>query len=124
MGDVHEPTPLASATPGDTVDDGGSAPTPPVDASDCAPSAIATNSASAAASVAPVASSRRAPVTCACFTWIHRDENGQQCFPTFGACQQEFRGFGRKDKLPCRIQRDDGCGSFACRRSGAECYGR
>lgn len=59
---------------------------------------------------------------CFCFSWVHRDQNGQSCFPTKGTCDAEFKALGRTDKIACAAETD--CRSYACRKSGKECVAR
>jgi len=55
-------------------------------------------------------------------SWVHRDENGEYCYPTRAACDESFRTFGRHDKLPCRAAMQPRCERIACRGGGAQCF--
>lgn len=59
---------------------------------------------------------------CFCFSWVHRDENGETCLDTAAKCDAAFQAFGRTDKLPCRAAPRAECTSYACRGGGAECF--
>ena len=56
---------------------------------------------------------------CYCFSWVHLDENGEQCYPTKPVCDDEFDSFGRDMKIPCELRAT--CESYACRDIGKEC---
>jgi hypothetical protein len=63
-----------------------------------------------------------AMVQCFCFSWVHLDENGESCYPAKATCDTEFRAFGRDMKIACKPEQRPGCGSYACRGVGAECF--
>ena len=56
---------------------------------------------------------------CYCFSWVHLDENGEQCYATKPVCDDEFDRFGRDMKIPCEMRAT--CASYACRDIGKEC---
>jgi len=55
-------------------------------------------------------------------SWVHRDDNGEDCFATRDACDEHFASFSRSDKIPCRPEVKARCERIACRSSGAECF--
>jgi hypothetical protein len=59
---------------------------------------------------------------CSCFSWVHLDENGENCYPDEAACKKAFDQFGRTDKIPCAPAKRKSCGGYACRDIGKECY--
>lgn len=68
------------------------------------------------------APSPSAGVECFCMSWVHLDENGEYCYPTRAACDENFASFARTDKLACRVEVKPVCERIACRGSGAECF--
>lgn len=72
---------------------------------------------------APAVVDAGAPKTraCFCFSWVHLDENGENCYETKPNCDAEFKGFGRNMKIECRAEQRTRCGGHACRNIGKEC---
>ncbi len=59
---------------------------------------------------------------CFCFSWVHLDQNGENCYQTKPKCDVEFKNFGRDMKIACAAEQKPRCGGYACRNLGKECF--
>ncbi len=106
----------------------GSAPVPAIDAPEVTPAIDANDpvavpiDASDPVAVDAVVDAGATNRTCFCFSWVHRDENGESCYDAKPTCDTEFKGYARNDKIACRTEQRASCGSYACRGGGKECF--